>query len=173
MYWSGGYQTCKWLGQYICYLLNTIPRKNQSLEDKWSDFILTFILISLFFLKVGWVPSRGCLFTSEYYAFSRWYEFGERRWNDILRGENRRTRRKTCHSATLSTINPTWIDPGANPGLRGERPATNNLSHGTALISLVNSKTARILSIIVRQATTTSSPFSTHHLRYLYLQFHN
>jgi hypothetical protein len=32
-------------------------------------------------------------------------------------------------SATLSTTNPTWI----NPGLHGERPATNRLSHGTAL----------------------------------------
>jgi hypothetical protein len=50
----------------------------------------------------------------------------------ILTGENRRTRRKTCPSATLSTINPTQIDPGANPGLRGERPATSDLSHGTA-----------------------------------------
>jgi hypothetical protein len=50
----------------------------------------------------------------------------------ILTGENRRTRRKTCPSATLS-INPTWIDLGANLGLRGERPATNDLSHATAL----------------------------------------
>jgi hypothetical protein len=49
----------------------------------------------------------------------------------ILTGKNRRTRRKTCPSATLSATNPTWIDPGANPGLRGERPATNDLSHGT------------------------------------------
>jgi hypothetical protein len=38
-------------------------------------------------------------------------------------------------SATLSTTNPTWIDPGATPGLRGERPATNRLSHGTAYFS--------------------------------------
>jgi hypothetical protein len=45
----------------------------------------------------------------------------------ILTGENRRTRRKTCPSATLPTTNPTWIDQGANPGLRGERPATNDL----------------------------------------------
>jgi hypothetical protein len=30
-------------------------------------------------------------------------------------------------SATLSTTNPTWKDPGANPGLRGEMPATNRL----------------------------------------------
>jgi hypothetical protein len=29
-----------------------------------------------------------------------------------LTGENRRTRRKTCPSATLSTTNPTWIEPG-------------------------------------------------------------
>jgi hypothetical protein len=40
---------------------------------------------------------------------------------------------KTCPSATLSTINPTWTDPGSNPGLRCGRPATDRLSHGTAL----------------------------------------
>jgi hypothetical protein len=39
---------------------------------------------------------------------------------------------KTCPSATLSTTNPTWTDPGSNLGLRGERPAINRLSHGTA-----------------------------------------
>jgi hypothetical protein len=52
----------------------------------------------------------------------------------ILTGENRRTRRKTCPSATFYTTNPTWIDPGANPVLRGERPATKDLNHGTALM---------------------------------------
>jgi hypothetical protein len=51
----------------------------------------------------------------------------------ILTGENRRTLRKTCPSATLSTTNPTWIDPGANPVLRDERLATNDLSQATAL----------------------------------------
>jgi hypothetical protein len=43
---------------------------------------------------------------------------------------NRNTRRKTCPSATLSTTNPTWPDPGSNPGCRGEKPATNRLSYG-------------------------------------------
>jgi hypothetical protein len=33
----------------------------------------------------------------------------------ILPGENQRTWRETCPSATLSTTNPTWIDPGINP----------------------------------------------------------
>jgi hypothetical protein len=49
-----------------------------------------------------------------------------------MTGENRRTWRKTCPSATLPTTNSTWIDPGANLGLRGERLAPNRLSHGTA-----------------------------------------
>jgi hypothetical protein len=51
-----------------------------------------------------------------------------------ITGENRSTREKTCPSATLSTTNPTLTDPGSIPGLRGERPATNRLSHGTALV---------------------------------------
>jgi hypothetical protein len=51
----------------------------------------------------------------------------------ILTGENRSTRGKTCPSATLSTTNPTYTDPGSNPGLRGGRPAANRLSHGTAV----------------------------------------
>jgi hypothetical protein len=36
-------------------------------------------------------------------------------------------------NATLSTTNSTWTDPGAMPGLRGERPATNRLSHVMAI----------------------------------------
>jgi hypothetical protein len=81
---------------------------------------------------VGLIPKRGCLLTLPYYAFPIWYECWERRCNDTLTEENRRTRRKTCLSATLSTTNPTWIDQSANPGLRGERPATNDLSHAMA-----------------------------------------
>jgi hypothetical protein len=49
-----------------------------------------------------------------------------------LTGKNRSIQGKTCPSATLSTKNPTWTDPEPNPGLRGERPATNHLSHDTA-----------------------------------------
>jgi hypothetical protein len=47
-------------------------------------------------------------------------------------GKTRRTRRKTCPSATSSATNPTWTNQGSNPGFRGVRPATNRLSHGTA-----------------------------------------
>jgi hypothetical protein len=48
----------------------------------------------------------------------------------ILTGENRRTLMKTCPRATFSKTDPIWIDPDAKPGLRGERPTINRLSHG-------------------------------------------
>jgi hypothetical protein len=51
----------------------------------------------------------------------------------VLTGKDRNIRRKTCPTATLSTINPTWIDLGSNPDLRGERPATIYLGHAKAL----------------------------------------
>jgi hypothetical protein len=69
----------------------------------------------------------------------------------ILTGGNRRTRRKTCPSATLSTTNPTWIDPGANPGLRGESPATNDLSRGTASLLKYTQSSKYILKIPLEQ----------------------
>jgi hypothetical protein len=61
----------------------------------------------------------------------------------ILTGDNRRILRKTCPSATLSTTNPTWIVPGANPGLRDERHATDDLSHDTATKNVTHMKGRR------------------------------
>jgi hypothetical protein len=53
-------------------------------------------------------------------------------WN--WQGKPKNSGGKTCPSATLSTTNPTWTDPGSNPGLRGGRLVANRLSHGTATI---------------------------------------
>ena len=61
----------------------------------------------------------------------------EHRWNEIYRGKPKYSGEKPCPIATLSTTNPTSTDLGSNPGLHGERPATNSLSHGTALRHLV------------------------------------
>jgi hypothetical protein len=57
----------------------------------------------------------------------------EHRWNETDRGKPKHSGKKTYPSATLCTTNPTWTEPESNPGLRGGRPATNRLSHGTAL----------------------------------------
>jgi hypothetical protein len=35
-------------------------------------------------------------------------------------------------SATSSTTNPTWLDPGLNPSRRDGKPATNHLNRGAA-----------------------------------------
>jgi hypothetical protein len=40
---------------------------------------------------------------------------------------------RTCPSATLSTTNPTWPDPGSNPGRRSGKTVTNRLSYGAAI----------------------------------------
>jgi hypothetical protein len=55
----------------------------------------------------------------------------------ILTGETEELKRKSCSIATLSTTNPTWI-LGANPGLRGERPVTNYLSHDAAVVNITS-----------------------------------
>jgi hypothetical protein len=54
------------------------------------------------------------------------------RWNVNWQG-NPKYSEKTCPSAILSTTNPTWPDPGLNPGCRGGKPATNCLSYGAAV----------------------------------------
>jgi hypothetical protein len=66
----------------------------------------------------------------------------------IVTAENRRTRRKTCPSATFSTTHPRWTDLGTNPGRRGEKPATKRpvlwhglLGHLTLLYSYLDCKT--------------------------------
>jgi hypothetical protein len=67
--------------------------------------------------------------------FSSFFRVMEHQRNEIDR-RNRSIRGKTCPSVTLSTANPTWTDPGSKLGLRGEKPATNRLSHGMSSYSL-------------------------------------
>jgi hypothetical protein len=65
------------------------------------------------------------------------YVFGEPRWNYIHKGrpknsENNLSQRHFGHQ------NLTCNDQGANPGLRGEKPVINGLSHGRAVHHLVS-----------------------------------
>jgi hypothetical protein len=43
----------------------------------------------------------------------------------------------------LSTTNLTWLDPGANPGRRGGKPATNRLSYGAASLSMLGNNSVK------------------------------
>jgi hypothetical protein len=60
----------------------------------------------------GETMSLNCGHQHAYCSSSRWCMSTENHGWMILTGENQRTRRKTCPSATLSTTNPTWTDPG-------------------------------------------------------------
>jgi len=44
-----------------------------------------------------------------------------------MTGEDRSTWREMCPTSNLSTTILTWTDMELNPGLQGERPATNRL----------------------------------------------
>jgi hypothetical protein len=59
------------------------------------------------------------------------YEYGERRWNDRVKPKNSQRNLSQCHFVHHKS-HMDW--PGVNPGLRCERPATNRLSHSTALL---------------------------------------
>jgi hypothetical protein len=96
---------------------------------KWVVEVSTYA----FFYLWSDTTSQNCCHWRTYCSSPGWYMS----WRTTVEWywrENRRTRKKTCTSDTLPTINPTLIEPGANPGLRGERPATNHLSHVTALL---------------------------------------
>jgi hypothetical protein len=60
----------------------------------------------------------NCGHQRAYCSSPRWYMRVEGHGGIMFTGENRRTRRKACPSATLSTTNPTRTDPGADPGVR-------------------------------------------------------
>jgi hypothetical protein len=124
-------QLAVWLDLHVSLTLDLI----YSCHRWWVSCITissTFLLLLLLFISMG---VRLCLWTA---ATNRLlvhpqmiHEYKEPRWNNTDRGKPKNSE-KTRPSATLSTTSPTRIDPSANPGLRGERPATNGLSHGTA-----------------------------------------
>jgi hypothetical protein len=61
----------------------------------------------------------------------RWGWFWSNWWNEDWQWKPKYSE-KTCPSATLSTANPTWPDPGSNPGRRGGKPATTRRSYCAA-----------------------------------------
>jgi hypothetical protein len=81
----------------------------------------------------GETTSLNCGHQRFYFSSPRWYMSMESH-GGIFTDQKPRTRTRACSSDTFSTTNPTWTDPGSNPGLHDKRPATNRLSHGKAFI---------------------------------------
>jgi hypothetical protein len=90
----------------------------------------------LFFVHLwGWSETKSAITEVTYWPIIPALEVGDDCGTigelSVCQGKLRYSE-KTCPSATLSTINPSWFDPGSNPGRRGGEPATNRLSYGTA-----------------------------------------
>jgi hypothetical protein len=62
----------------------------------------------------------------------RWWWLWWNWWNEDWQGKPKYSE-KTWPSTSLSTTNPTWPDPGLNPGRRCGKPATNRLGYGAAV----------------------------------------
>jgi hypothetical protein len=60
-----------------------------------------------------------------------WWWWWSNWWNKNWQGK-RKYSEETCPSATLSTTNPPWPEPGSNPGRHVGKPATYRRSYGTA-----------------------------------------
>jgi hypothetical protein len=95
--------------------------------------------VTVFFIAsgVGLSPLYCCHFWPIVPASDdRWGWLWSNWWNEDGQGKPKYSE-KTCPSVTLSTTNPIWKDPGSNPGRRGGKPATNRLSYGATLLSLL------------------------------------
>jgi hypothetical protein len=84
-----------------------------------------------FFKLAGW----GFGYCGHYWPIvpapdGRWWWLWRNWWNEDWQGKPKYAE-NTCPSATLSTTNPTWLDPGLNLGRHSGKPATNHLSYGT------------------------------------------
>jgi hypothetical protein len=62
-----------------------------------------------------------------------WWWLRSNWWNEYWQGKPKYSE-KTCPSATLSTTNPTWPEPGSTPGRRDGKPSTDDLSYGAACL---------------------------------------
>jgi hypothetical protein len=92
-----------------------------------SSFLPYFIFISLFLSSLSNDDFRCLDYTVS--TIDEWI------WSNggmTLTGEKPTTWKETCPGATLHIIHSKCTDTGSNPGLLGERPATNRLRQGTA-----------------------------------------
>jgi hypothetical protein len=99
---------------------------------RFSRWLFSGILL---FMSMGWDYISGLPQKMGPLFIRRWSISIDSHGVMILTGCNRI---KTCLNATLPTTNPTWTDPGANLGLRGERSATKRLNHGSAVSGILH-----------------------------------
>ena len=125
---------------------------------EWSN--LTFHNLTIF-LKTERQRERERARETMFYVITLSITDVQRRWlgNELLvrssegitvTKEKCRTGRENCSSATLSTTNTIWTGLVVKPGLYGQRPAANRLSHG---MTLNFKRTVKSLRVTADQST--------------------
>jgi hypothetical protein len=99
-------------------------------RQRWNQFFL---------IRIVW---GGVQAGSTRHVCPGWLWWWRIWWSEDWQGKPKYSE-KTCPSATLSTTNPTWADPGLNPGRHGGKPATNRLSYGAATLEPVTKQRSR------------------------------
>jgi len=94
--------------------------------------ITYYFLYVLLFMSMGWDVSVHRPPTSVLFIYQVIYVYDELRWNNIDRRKPKNSEINPCQCYFFR--HKSYMDrPGREPGLRRERPATNCLSHGTAV----------------------------------------
>jgi hypothetical protein len=106
-----------------------------NIHNKISLFLILYFSILSFFYNLcggtlGTAATTGLLYQPQTIGEG---DCGENWWNEDWQGKPKYSE-KACPSATLSTTNPTSLDPGLNPGRRGGKPPTNRLSYGASIL---------------------------------------
>jgi hypothetical protein len=99
-------------------------------SSRKSSYTLFFIISGVGLSPLGTAATSGLLYKTLMIDEGDCGAIGGMR---IGRG-NRSTRRKPAPVPFCPPQNPTWPDPGSNPGRRGGKPATSRLSYGAAII---------------------------------------
>jgi hypothetical protein len=145
------YPLASWSGSFLRVASRSFNRTSQYVAEftfstrfwKWDSSTswecqntvsITLLIVSLLGGGVQLGPLGTAATDWPIVACPGWLWWWRIWWNEDWQGKAKYSK-KTRPSATLFTTNPTWRDPGSNPGRRGGKPATNRLSYGAAFRS--------------------------------------
>jgi hypothetical protein len=111
--------------------------KRQSRHNIGFPFWKTVMAVIFFFHRMRLSPlsTAATVWTTVPAPDDRRWWLLSNRWNANWQGKPKSSE-KTCPSATFSTTNPTWLEPGSKPGRCGGKQATNRLRNARRRLSL-------------------------------------
>jgi hypothetical protein len=120
-----------WNSSCDCVSLVTSCPQHNHFSVTLLCFVATWLVGSFCSCRWGEAMSLNCGHQRAYCSSRRWYMSMANHGSMILTGETE----ELGETPAPVSLCPPQIQRAPNPSLRGERPATNHLSHGTALVT--------------------------------------